>query len=150
MFLLAEQADSLLSEPPGKPSNTGVGSLFLLQRIFPTQELNQGLLHCRWILYQLIYQGSPLKQLLVFHCVIKGLPCCLSGKESTAMLEIWVQSLGQENPLEKEMVTHSSTLAWKNPMDGEAWQATVHRVAKSWTRLSNFIFTFTFEFKSLF
>ena len=51
MFLLAEQADSLLSEPPGKPSNTGVGSLFLLQRIFPTQELNQGLLHCRQILY---------------------------------------------------------------------------------------------------
>ena len=59
MFLLAEQADSLLSEPPGKPSNTGVGSLFLLQRIFPTQELNQGLLHCRWILYQLTYEGSP-------------------------------------------------------------------------------------------
>ena len=37
----------------GKPKNTGVGSLSLLQQIFPTQELNQGLLHCRWILYQL-------------------------------------------------------------------------------------------------
>ena len=36
---------------PGQ--NTGVGSLSLLQRIFPIQELNQGLLHCRWILYQL-------------------------------------------------------------------------------------------------
>ena len=34
---------------------TGVGSLFLLQGIFPTQELNQSLLHCRWILYQLSY-----------------------------------------------------------------------------------------------
>jgi len=33
--------------------------LSLLQRIFPSQELNQGLLHCRWILYQLSYQGSP-------------------------------------------------------------------------------------------
>ena len=33
-------------------------SLFLLQQIFPTKELNQGLLHCRWILYQLSYQGS--------------------------------------------------------------------------------------------
>ena len=34
-------------------------SLSLLQQIFPTQESNQGLLHCRRILYQLIYQGSP-------------------------------------------------------------------------------------------
>ena len=46
-------ADSLLSEPPGKPKNTGVGSLSLLQQIFPTQELNRGLLHCRQIPYQL-------------------------------------------------------------------------------------------------
>ena len=43
----------------GKPKNTGVGSLSLLRWIFPTQELNQGLLHCRQILYQLNYQGSP-------------------------------------------------------------------------------------------
>ena len=53
------QADSLLAEPQGKPKNTGVHSLSLLQWIFLTQELNQGLLHCRWILYQLSYQGSP-------------------------------------------------------------------------------------------
>ena len=53
------QGHSLLTEPPGKPKNTGVGSLSLLQEIFPTQEFNQGLLHCRWILYQLSYQGSP-------------------------------------------------------------------------------------------
>ena len=39
--------------------NTGVGSLCLLQGIFPTQELNQGLLHCGQILYQLSCQGSP-------------------------------------------------------------------------------------------
>ena len=53
------QADSLPAEPPGKPKNSGVGSLSLLQWIFPTQELNLGLLHCRQILYQLSYQGSP-------------------------------------------------------------------------------------------
>ena len=53
------QADSLPSEPPGKPKNTGAGSLSLLQGIFLTQELNQGLLHCRQILYQMSYQGSP-------------------------------------------------------------------------------------------
>ena len=45
------QADSLPAEPQGKPKNTGVGSLFLFQGIFPTQELNQGLLHYRRILY---------------------------------------------------------------------------------------------------
>ena len=53
------QADSLQSEPPEKPKNTGVGSLSLLQGIFQTQESNWGLLHYRWILYQLSYQGSP-------------------------------------------------------------------------------------------
>ena len=37
------------------------------------------------------------------------------------MQEAWVQSLGQEDPLEKGMETHSSTLAWKNPMDREVW-----------------------------
>ena len=55
----ALQVDSLPSEPPGKPMNTGVGSLCFLQGIFLTQELNQGLLHSRWILHQLSYQGSP-------------------------------------------------------------------------------------------
>ena len=44
------QTDSLPSEPPGKPKNTRVGSLSLLVGIFPTQELNRGLLHCRQIL----------------------------------------------------------------------------------------------------
>ena len=53
------QADSLPSELPRKPKNTGMGSLFLLHGIFPTQESNQGLLHCRWILYHLSQQGSP-------------------------------------------------------------------------------------------
>ena len=54
------QADSLLAEPQGKPKNTGVGRLSLLQRIFLTQESNRGLLHCRRILYQLSYEGSPI------------------------------------------------------------------------------------------
>ena len=49
--------------------------------------------------------------------------------------EMWVRFLGREDPLEKEMATHSSTLAWENPMDRGAWKATVHRGAKSQTRL---------------
>ena len=69
--------------------NTGVGSLSLLQGIFPTQELNLGLQHCRQILYQLSYQ------------------------------ETQVQSLGQEDPLGKELATHSSILAWKIPRTEE-------------------------------
>ena len=55
----ALQVDSLPAEPQGKPKNTGVDSLYLCQWIFPTQESNRGLLHCRRILYQLSYQGSP-------------------------------------------------------------------------------------------
>ena len=42
---------------PGQ--NTGVGSLSLLQGIFPTQGSNPGLPHCRWILYQLSHKGRP-------------------------------------------------------------------------------------------
>ena len=46
--------------------NTGVGSLSLLQGIFLTQESNWALLHGRWILYQLSYQGSVSNSLLIF------------------------------------------------------------------------------------
>ena len=53
------QAASLPLEPPGKPKNTGVNNLSLLHENFPTQESNPSLLHDRWILYQLRYQGSP-------------------------------------------------------------------------------------------
>ena len=51
------QVDSLPAEPQGKPKNTGVGSLSLLQWIFLTQESNWGLLQCKQILNQLSYEG---------------------------------------------------------------------------------------------
>ena len=47
-------------------------------------------------------------------------------KNLPALQETWVQSLGQEDPLEKGMATHSSILAWEIPMNRGAWQATVH------------------------
>ena len=47
--------------------------------------------------------------------------------------------------LEKAMATHSSTLPWKIPMDGGAWWAAVHGVARSQTRLSDFTCTFHFH-----
>ena len=59
------QVDSLPSKPLGKLKNTGVGSLSLLQ-IFPTQELNWDLLHCRQILYYLSHRGDPTKLTLNF------------------------------------------------------------------------------------
>ena len=58
------QVDSLPAEPQGKPENTEVDSPSLLQQIFPTQEPKWGLPHCRKILYQLSYQGSPLGSLM--------------------------------------------------------------------------------------
>ena len=54
-------------------------------------------------------------------------------KNLSAVWETQVRSLGQEDPLEKGMTTHSSILAWNIPIDRGAWQATVHGVAKSWT-----------------
>ena len=43
---------------------------------------------------------------------------------------MWVRSLGQEDPLEEDMATHSSILAWRIPTDRGAWRATVHGVTK--------------------
>ena len=58
-------------------------------------------------------------------------------KNLPAMQETWVQSLGWEDLLEEGRATHSSILAWRIPLDRGAWQATVHRVAKSRIELSD-------------
>ena len=58
-------------------------------------------------------------------------------KNPPAKWETWVQSLVWEGPLEEGMATHSRILAWRIRMDRGAWQATVHGVAKSQTRLSD-------------
>ena len=50
--------------------------------------------------------------------------------------ENWVQTLGWEGSLEEDMATHSSILAWKNPMDRGDWEATVHGVTKESDRKS--------------
>ena len=54
-------------------------------------------------------------------------------KNLPAMRETWVQSLGREDPLKEVMAAHSSTLAWRIPMDRGAWRATVLEVSKSQT-----------------
>jgi len=93
---------SCLWNSPGKYN--GVDCHSLLQGIFPTQGSTRSLLHCRWILYHLSYQGSL--SFALGTQTVKRLP---------TMWETRVRLLGQEDPLEKEMATHSSTLAWKTP-----------------------------------
>ena len=58
-------------------------------------------------------------------------------KNSRAMWETWVGFLGQEDPLEEGMATHSGILAWRISMERRTWRAAVHGVAKSRTRLSD-------------
>ena len=94
------QSCPTLCDPMDSPwnslgQNTGVDSISLLQGIFPTQGLNPGLLHHRRILYQL-----NVAQLV---------------KNSPAIQETWILSLGWEDALEKGTATHSSILAWRIP-----------------------------------
>ena len=56
-------------------------------------------------------------------------------KNLPAVQETWVQSLGQEDPLEEGMATHSSILVKRIPLDWGAWQAVVHGVTKGQTWL---------------
>ena len=61
-------------------------------------------------------------------------------KHLSALRETRIQSLGQEDPLEKEMATTLQYSCLENSMDGGVWWGTVHGAAKSRTRLSNFTF----------
>ena len=58
-------------------------------------------------------------------------------KNLPAVREMWVQSLGWEDPLKENMAAHSSILAWRIPIDRGAWQTTAHGIAKNQTQLSN-------------
>ena len=74
---------------------------------------------------------------------LEGFPDGSEGKASACNAGILVRSVGWEDPLEKEMATHSGTLAWKipwmeKPVGQSLWQATIYGVSKSWTRLSDF------------
>ena len=53
------------------------------------------------------------------------------------MQEMWVQSLGQEDPLEKKMATHSSILAWEIPWKEDPGRLQSIGLQKSWTQLSD-------------
>ena len=86
--------------------------------------------HRLWWCQALTWHGPPsptYTELCAFSghpggSVIKNLPAVQE------MQETWVQSLVWEDPLEKEMATHSSILAWRNPMDRRAWWTAVRGV----------------------
>ena len=59
------------------------------------------------------------------------------------MWEMWVRSLGGEDPLVKKMATHSQYFCLENSMDRGVWRATIHRVAKSQTQLNDGVHTHT-------
>ena len=77
---------------------TGVGSLSLLQGIFPTLGSNPGLLHCRRILYHSATREVPVVNSELVNFLLMMFLCCV---------------------LEKAVATHSSTLAWKIPWTEE-------------------------------
>ena len=58
------QVDSFLTEPPGKPKNIGVGSLYLLQGNFPAQKSNRGLLHCILAYYRQVKSACEKNKLV--------------------------------------------------------------------------------------
>ena len=79
------------------------------------------------------HQGSDPCPLHWKHKVITVSLVAQMVKNPHAMREAWVQSLGWEDSLKKEVATQSSILAWRIPMYRGTWWATVHGVTKSWT-----------------
>ena len=130
--------------------NSTITIYFVLWHFFFPSVTKVGIL-----LYRAIHQGIPNnQQLSMFYQVecsegtgqetgtfdgryrdLRASLVAQMAKNLPAMWETWVQSLGQEDPLEEGMATHSSVLAWKIPMDRGAWRATVHGVTKSWSWL---------------
>ena len=80
---------------------------------------------------QFLGQEDPPRRDRLPTPVFLGFPSGSDGKEFATMWETWVQSLGWEDPLEEGMATHSSSLAWRIPMDRGAWWATVHGIPES-------------------
>ena len=89
------QADALTSEPPGKPS------VFIIPVKYPCS---------------LILSSVPFLCLFTVKLGIRASLVAQRLKRLPAMQETWVQSLGWEDPLEKEMATHSSILAWRSTL----------------------------------
>ena len=84
---------------------------------------------CSWVGWHFYHTTFTSTLFVPVHFLCEGFWGGSVVKNPPAMQEIWVQSLGLEDPSEKEMATHSSILACKIPRTG-AWWATVHEAAK--------------------
>ena len=112
----ALQVDSLLSEPPGKAMNTGVGSRSLFSGNFPTQESNWGLLYCRCG----ENNGTPLQ----YSCLENPVDGRAWWATVHEVVKSWTRLSSFSftfhfHELEKEMATHSNVLALRIPGRGE-------------------------------
>ena len=88
---------------------------------------------CIYIIFQILFPYNLLQNIEYSSVCYTVGPCCLS----VLYIVVCVS--------EKVLAPHSSTLAWRIPWTRGAWWSTVHGVAKSWTRLSDFTFTFHFH-----
>ena len=130
------------SNSPGQ--NTGVGSLSLLQGIFPTKGLKPSLLHCRWTLYWLSHREVHIV-LFKWHPT----PVLLPGKSHGWRSLVGCSPWGREESDRTERLHFHFSLSCigegngdpvqcsclENPRDRGAWWAAVYGVAQSWTRL---------------
>ena len=137
---------------PGSGRSPGEGNSNPLRYSCPPPPLQPPKKVAQWDILNLRQKTRRTLSVCLYLCV----PQCESSvfwvtylvsqtvKHPPTMRETWVQSLGQEDLLEKEMATHFSILAWRIPWTeepGRLWS--VRWVTKSRTRLSNFTFTFT-------
>ena len=118
----------LFATSPGQ--NTGVGSLSLLQGIFPTQESTWGLLHCRWILYQPSYQGSPR--------ILEWVAYPFSSRSSHPRNPIRVSSI-TGGFFTNQAIREAPEINLTKEKKRKAWHTAVHVVTKNWTQFSDWI-----------
>jgi len=71
------------------------------------------LINACYFLFLFFDNSHPSGHEVIYDLVLFAIPPWLSGKESPALQEVWVLSLGWEDPLEKEMATHCNILAWE-------------------------------------